>query len=266
MDLVYLGTPEVAVPPLRALVDAGHRIHRGVTGPPRRRARRAEPSPSPVEAAARLLDLPVAYDLEHLDDCGAQLGVVVAFGRLIPAPLLSRLPMVNLHFSDLPRWRGAAPVERAILAGDTSTAVCLMSLEAGLDTGPVHDRVHLEIGDRTADSLRAEMSEAGARLLVESLGAGLPAPRPQEGEVTYADKITRDDLRIDWSGPPERALRQVRVGGAWTTWRDTVIKIVEATVDDGRLRPVILRPQGRGDTDFESWWRGARADPGEWFE
>ena len=161
MDLVYLGTPEVAVPPLRALVDTGHRIHRVVTGPPRRRARRAEPSPSPVEAAARLLDLPVAYDLEHLDDCGAQLGVVVAFGRLIPAPLLSRLPMVNLHFSDLPRWRGAAPVERAILAGDTSTAVCLMSLEAGLDTGPVHDRVHLEIGDRTADSLRAEMKVPG---------------------------------------------------------------------------------------------------------
>jgi len=219
-----------------------------------------------VEVEARALGLTVTYDLDGLEAGGAELGVVVAFGRIIPVEVLSSLPMVNLHFSDLPRWRGAAPVERAILAGDDSTAVCLMGLEEGLDTGPVHARVRVDIGDRTAHSLRAEMSEVGARLLVDCLAAGLGEPLAQEGEITYAAKITRDDLRIEWSGDAEFANRQVRVGGAWTTWRGAVVKIIEASVVDGRLRPLIVRPQGRGDIDFESWWRGARPEPGEWFE
>lgn len=265
MDLVYLGTPEVAAVPLRALVTAGHSVRLVVTGPPRRRGRRASLSPSPVESAARELDLPVAYDLDSLQGVGAELGVVVAFGRLIPASILEGLPMVNLHFSDLPRWRGAAPVERAILAGDTSTAVCLMQLEEGLDTGPVHARTRVEVGELTADHLTMSLGEAGAALLVECLAAGLGAPEPQSGEATYADKITRDDLRIDWTADPVIGLRQVRVGGAWTTWRGAVVKIIEATTAHDGLRPSIVRPEGRGDVSFEAWWRGARPEPDEWF-
>ncbi|MGA1593516.1 MAG: methionyl-tRNA formyltransferase [Ilumatobacteraceae bacterium] len=265
MDLVYLGTPEVATLPLRALVAAGHRVRLVVTGPPRRRGRRASLSPSPVESTARELDLPVAYDLDSLDGITAELGVVVAFGRLIPASLLDRLPMVNLHFSDLPRWRGAAPVERAILSGDSTTAVCLMALDAGLDTGPVHARARVEIGDLDADRLMMSLGHLGADLLVEQLSVGLGAPEPQTGEATYAEKITREDLRIDWSADPAVALRQIRVGGAWTTWRGTMVKVLEAHLVDEVLRPGIVRPEGRGDIEFDAWWRGARPAHGEWF-
>ncbi len=173
--------------------------------------------------------------------------------------------MVNLHFSDLPRWRGAAPVERAMRAGDTSTAVCLMQLEEGLDTGPVHARTRVEIGESTAEELTMSLGEAGAALLVECLATGLGAPVPQSGEATYADKITRDDLRIDWAADPVIGLRQVRVGGAWTTWRGAVVKIIEATTAHDGLRPSIVRPEGRGDVSFDAWWRGARPEPDEWF-
>lgn len=266
MDLVYLGTPEVATRPLRALVEAGHRIPLVITGPPRRRGRGSTTSPSPVESVAHELGLTVAHEIEALDSVAVELGVVVAFGRIIPAEVLGRLRMVNLHFSDLPRWRGAAPVERAILAGDHSTAVCLMELEEGLDTGPVHARARVDIGDLTANGLRDLLAEAGSRLLVDRLASGLGTPEPQSGEVSYAEKITRDDLRIDWSADPVAGLRQIRVGGAWTTWRGAVVKVVEADIVDGSLRPIVVRPEGRSDTEFDAWWRGARPEPSEWFE
>ena len=208
----------------------------------------------------------MAHEIEALDSVAVELGVVVAFGRIIPAEVLGRLRMVNLHFSDLPRWRGAAPVERAILAGDHSTAVCLMELEEGLDTGPVHARARVDIGDLTANGLRDLLAEAGSRLLVDRLASGLGTPEPQSGEVSYAEKITRDDLRIDWSADPVAGLRQIRVGGAWTTWRGAVVKVVEADIVDGSLRPIIVRPEGRSDTEFDAWWRGARPEPSEWFE
>ena len=133
--LVYLGNPEVAVAPLTALHEAGHEVALVVTSPDRRRGRRSAPTPTPVGARAMELGIPVAHDLAAVADSGADLGVVVAYGRIIPVDVLARVPMVNLHFSLLPRWRGAAPVERALLAGDPTTGVCLMAVAEGLDVG-----------------------------------------------------------------------------------------------------------------------------------
>src|SRR3954463_13470758 len=164
MRLIYLGTPAAAIPPLRALVEAGHEIAFVVTQPDRRRSRGSGSDPSPVRRAADELGLDVRTPVkarEIVDDArasGAQLGVVVAFGQLLPPPLLDALPLgfVNLHFSLLPRWRGAAPVDGALLAGDRETGVCLMQLEAGLDTGPVYATARVPIGGReTAGELRA---------------------------------------------------------------------------------------------------------------
>ena len=143
---MYLGTPAAAVPTLSALHDAGYEISLVVTGGDRRRGRRSAPTASPVKEAAQRLGLPVSHDLASVAGCGAQLGVVVAYGRLIPEDLLAEVPMVNLHFSLLPRWRGAAPVERAILAGDAVAGVCVMAVEVGLDTGGVYARSEVPVG------------------------------------------------------------------------------------------------------------------------
>src|SRR5205085_5491799 len=138
MKLAFLGTPEIAVPPLRALVADGHDVRLAVTRADKRRGRGGHLMPSPVKVAAQDLGLPVTDRVDDAIDAGADLGVVVAYGRLIKPHVLAALPMVNIHFSLLPRWRGAAPLERAILAGDSETGVCLMQLEEGLDTGPVY--------------------------------------------------------------------------------------------------------------------------------
>ncbi len=173
--IVYLGTPEDSVPPLRALVGAGHDVAFVVTQPDRRRSRGAGTDPSPVRRAGRRARPPGAHAGQGARDRrrGArdrvrELGVVVAFGQLLPVSLLEALPLgfVNLHFSLLPRWRGAAPVERAILAGDAETGVCLMQLEAGLDTGPVlrdRERCRSNRSD-TAGELRARLVEVGTRV------------------------------------------------------------------------------------------------------
>ncbi len=220
--LVYLGTPALAVPPLEALVGAGHEVVLVVSGPDRRRGRGGTPSPSPVKAAALRLGLAVTDDLGELARCRAELGVVVAYGRLIPAGLLAVLPMVNMHFSLLPRWRGAAPLERAILAGDATTGVCLMALEEGLDTGPVYGCDTVEIGDADLESLRARLVDLGTARLVSLLSGGLaslPAPVPQAGPPTYAAKLTAADRELHFDRPAAELARVVRVGGAWTTFR-----------------------------------------------
>jgi methionyl-tRNA formyltransferase len=185
--LVFLGTPAFAAEPLRALVDAGHEVALVVSQPDKRRGRGGKLVPSPVKQAALDLGLPVADRVDDTLDAGADLGVVAAFGRLIKPHVLERLPMVNLHFSLLPRWRGAAPVERAILAGDERTGVDLMVVEEGLDTGGIYDRAEVDIGpDETADELRARLAALGSSLLLRNLADGLGTPRPQEGEPTYA--------------------------------------------------------------------------------
>lgn len=295
--LVYLGTPGVAVPPLVALSEAGFDIPLVVTRPDKRRGRGKGLQPSPVKQAALDLGLTVADDLAAIDDLdpqpepGQDLGVVVAYGRIIPTELLGRLPMVNLHFSILPRWRGAAPVERAILAGDAETGVCLMTIEPELDTGGVYrcDRTPITPDD-TLDSLRGRLVDMGARMLTEELTAGLGSPEPQVGEVSYAAKITADEHRLDFTATTAQLDRVVRLGRAWCTFRSKRLKVVEAApsgigadtlagqppgtlrVDsdgvaaatgDGALWLRTVQPEGKKPMDVEAWRNGVRPESGE---
>lgn len=268
--LVYLGSPALSVPPLRALHDAGFEVALVVTNPDRRRGRGSGTAPTPVKAAALELGLPVSHDVDDVLDADADLGVVVAFGQIIRPHVLDALPMVNLHFSLLPRWRGAAPVERAILAGDTVTGVDLMDVAEGLDTGDVRARIELPIGpDETADELRARLVEAGTELLVRSLSDGLPTAEPQTGEPTYAHKIGPDDLEIDWDEPAATIHRKVRVGGAWTTRDGDRFKIWRTSLEptgagmlhptgDGHIELLEVQPAGKPRLDAAAWANGAR--------
>ncbi len=271
--LVYLGTPEIAVPPLRALVDEGFEIALVVTRTDKRRGRGSQLMPSPVKAAAVELGLRVSHDVDDVLDAHADLGVVVAFGQLIKPHVLDAVRMVNLHFSVLPRWRGAAPVERALLAGDDQTGVCLMQLEAGLDTGPVFRRAVVDIGQSmTAAELRSELVRVGTRLLVDELRAGLGTPEPQSGEPTYAAKISPEELHIDWTRSAIEIDRLVRVGGAWTTLNGRRLKIIAADLIDrdhqpsgdlvgarvGGLRLIMVQPEGKPTMAFAEFARGAR--------
>jgi methionyl-tRNA formyltransferase len=274
MKLVYLGTPEMAVPPLRALVEAGHEVALVVTRVDKRRGRGSGVSPSPVKAAALELGLEVSHSVDDVlplaADRDIQLGVVVAFGQIIKPHVLDVVPMVNLHFSLLPRWRGAAPVERALLAGDETTGVCVMAVEEGLDTGGVYARAEVPIGpETTAAELRTELVDVGSRLLVETLAAPVTDwigdPVPQEGEPTYASKFAPADFEIDWSQPIADVHRLIRVGGAWTTFRDKRLKILSATLDDGTFVPSVVQPEGKAAMSFDSWRNGARPASDELF-
>lgn len=265
MKLVYLGTPAMAVPPLDALIGAGHTVEHVVTGADKRRGRGGRTSPSPVKEAALRHGLAVGHDVDDVLSTGAELGVVVAFGQIIKPHVLAALPMVNLHFSLLPRWRGAAPVERALLAGDEMTGVCVMDVEVGLDTGGVHARVDVPIGPAaTADDLRRELVDVGSDLLVRTLASGLGEPEPQIGTPTYAHKIDPAELRIDWSAPVEQVDRLIRLGGAWTTFAGDRFKIHAADLVDGRLVPTVVQPSGRQRMDFDAWRNGVRLGEDEW--
>lgn len=271
MRLVFLGTPAMAVPPLEALVAAGHDVSLVVTGADKRRGRGGSTSPSPVKAAAIRLGLRVSHDVDDVLAEGAELGVVVAYGRLIKPHVLAELAMVNLHFSLLPRWRGAAPVERALLAGDEVTGVCVMALEEGLDTGGVYAVEQVPIGPATtADELRRALVDVGTRLLVDTLDrAGdrtLGAPAPQVGTPTYAAKLDPAELRIDWTAPVGQIDRLIRLGGAWTTFRGARVKIHAARVVDGAIAPTEVQPEGKPRMAFEAWRNGARPGADEWFE
>jgi methionyl-tRNA formyltransferase len=269
--LAFLGTPAAAVPVLRALVDDGHDVVLAVTQPDKKRGRGSSLAPSPVSAAAAELGIPVAHAVDAVLDAGAELGVVVAFGKLIKPHVLERLPMVNLHFSLLPRWRGAAPVERALLAGDAETGVCLMALDEGLDTGPVYDCVTVPIGlEETADELRSLLVEAGTSLLVSRLRDGLGEAVEQVGEPTYAAKIDPEELGIDWSRPPEEVHRLIRLGRAWTTFRGKRLRVLRATLDAtapgfpyGGLVLTEVQPEGKGPMAAVAWMNGARPKPDE---
>ncbi len=241
---------------------------------------------SPVKRAATELGIAVTDAVDDVIAVGAELGVVVAFGRLIKPHVLARLSFVNLHFSLLPRWRGAAPVERAILAGDSETGVCLMALEQGLDTGPVYARETVTIGaEETAAQLTGRLVEVGTKMLVSTLGqgvGGLPEPQPQQGEPTYASKLEPEELRLDWSRPAEELHRVVRVGRAWTTFRGRRLLVLAARVasvpggrgpgsidgvtaatGEGALELLEVQPEGRGAIRAGDWVNGARISPGE---
>jgi methionyl-tRNA formyltransferase len=257
--LVYLGTPEAAVQPLRTLVAAGHDIALVVTRPDKRRGRGSELTPSPVKVAALELGLTVTDDLAGASAVDAELGVVVAYGRIIPTTVLDALPMVNLHFSLLPRWRGAAPVERAILEGDAETGVCLMAVEAGLDTGGIYAVEVTTIDpEETVDALRARLVAMGGRMLEKHLAdgrAGLPLPRDQAGNASYAEKLAAHEFELDWTCPAVHLRRVVRLGRAWTTFRGRRLRVLAAgppddqATEEGVLAPGELRGRevGAGD-------------------
>ena len=255
-----------------------------MTRPDKKRGRGGALLPSPVKATALELGLPVTHRVDDLLEAGAELGVVVAYGRLIKPHVLAVLPMVNLHFSLLPRWRGAAPVERAILAGDSVTGVCVMALEEGLDTGPVYACEERPIGeDETLEELRSALTETGSRMLVALLASGLPEPRPQVGEPTYAAKIEPEEHHLDWSRPAVELHRVVRLGQAWTTFRGRRLRVLRARVaagaplapgeldpatlrvgtGDGALELVEVQPEGKGPQPATAWRNGARLQPGE---
>ena len=280
--LVYFGTPEIAVAPLRALCDAGFEVTLVVTGPDRRRSRRGTPEPSPVSRAAAELGIAVTH---RPDDAIGAAGdadgaVVVAYGRLISGDVLAVLPAVNVHFSLLPRWRGAAPIERAILAGDKTTGTSLMALTETLDTGPLFAQVSTPIGPtETLAELREHLVALSCDSLVGLLRAGPRDPVPQRGEVTWADKITLEDLRLDWDRPAVELHRRVRLGRAWTTMAGARLRILGATVEathdgppgllgglvvgtaSGGLRLEVVQAAGRRPVPADDWRRGARLDP-----
>ncbi len=283
MRLAFLGTPEVAAGTLRELVKAGHDVRVVVTRADTRRGRGPASSPSPVKAAAVELGLPVVHKPAEIVGFGPELGVVVAYGRIIKPDLLAEVPMVNVHFSLLPRWRGAAPVERAILAGDRQSGVCLMELEEGLDTGPIYARAATPIGDdETADDLRRRLGAIGNDLLLRALSEGLGTPVPQVGEPTYAAKVEPAELHLDFSLSAQVLDRSVRIGRAWTTFRGKRLLVKAANVlpdeqalrpgqiqgnkvgtGDGALELLLVQPEGKPVMDASAWARGARPLPDE---
>ena len=288
--VAFLGTPDMAVPVLRALVGAGVEVVHVITRADKRRARGNDLHPSPVKAAAIELGLNVSHTAQDLIDIHQQkpfdLAVVVAYGALIKVPVLKVVPMLNLHVSLLPRWRGAAPIERALLSGDEQTGVCLMQVEEGLDTGAVLGRSTMAItASTTADDIRSTLMEAGTQLLLDQLRDGLCEPVAQQGESTYAKKIEPAELCIDWTDSAEQISRLIRLGGAWSLFRGKRLKIHEAIVVDsasdspgalridkatahiatthGSLDLRVVQPEGKPRMDIASWINGARPTTGE---
>ena len=294
--VIFFGTPEIAVGPLRALVAAGFVVDLVVTGIDKRRGRGSQTSPSPVKETAHELQLPVSHDVTDAialvtknrtisaSEANSYLGVVVAYGHIISADALQALPMINIHYSLLPRWRGAAPVERALLAGDEQTGVCIMQVVEQLDAGDILSSATTQISQTdTTASLRARLGEIATPLLIDVLSTGVSTTKPQSGDVVVAAKITHVDLEIDWSKPATFVDRQVRVGGAFTFFNDKRFKIHSLKVSaeifisesgnmmvvndrvlvacgQGVVELVEVQPEGKPRVSAQDWKKGARLD------
>lgn len=281
MRLAFLGTPPPAVVSLGALCDHGYDVAVVVTRPDRRRSRGSVVSPSPVKLEAQKRGIPVVHRVADLESFDVDRGVVVAYGAMIHAAVLERIAMLNVHFSLLPRWRGAAPVERAILAGDRETGVSIMSLDEGLDTGPVHLERRIDIGDATLSELFERLSRLGAQALLEVLEDRelLANPVPQSGEATYANKLDAETFHLDATKSVEENLRVIRLERAWVTVDERRLRLigaraltesapVEPGVLDRRTGHVVLgvrggalvldsvRPEGGRTMSADDWWRG----------
>lgn len=253
MRVIFMGTPAFAVPTLAALLASSHTVVAAYSQPPRPAGRGLKLTPSPIQQLAEAHHIPV-YTPTSLKGEQAQaefaahradIAVVAAYGLLLPQVILDapRLGCINLHPSDLPRWRGAAPIQRTLMAGDTHTASCIMQLELGLDTGPIHLREPFTIPpEMDAGALHDAMAGIGARqtlALLEALGAGTaPPPIPQSAVgVTYAEKISKDDRMLDWSRPAQVLLNQIRglapSPAASTVLQGELIKIFRAELAPG---------------------------------
>lgn len=303
LRLAFMGTPDFSVPALKALVGAGHDVACVYSQPPRPAGRGQEPRKSPVHifAQAQGIEVRTPERLKSADEHAAfqalalDVAVVVAYGLILPKPILSapRLGCLNIHASLLPRWRGAAPIQRAIMAGDRESGVMVMQMEEGLDTGPVVMGERVAIPPRaTAGWLHDRLSELGAGLIVRALeaygaDAASPMVQPEEG-VTYAKKITTDETHIDWTKPAEEIDRIIRglspAPGAWTMHGETRLKILLADpvsgsgepgtlLDDqltvacgsGALRLAQVQRAGKAPADAQSFARGYKIARGDRF-
>ena len=250
MRIVYMGTPEFAVPALEALVAAGHDVVAVYSQPPRPGGRRGrELTPSPVHKRAEELGIAVYTPLnfktpearEAFAALQADVAVVAAYGLILPRAVLEapKHGCLNLHGSLLPRWRGAAPIQRAILAGDAETGVGIMQMEAGLDTGPVRLEGRTPIADKTTGELTVELAQMGAKLIVEVLAdlPAFPAHAQAEEGLTYAHKIDKSEARLDFSAEAEQVLRQIRAfmpaPGAFFELEGERYKLLSAVLAEG---------------------------------
>lgn len=298
MRIAFMGTPEFSVPVLDALVGAGHDIAAVYCQPPRPAGRGKKERPSPVQARAEAIGLEVRHPVSLRDEAAqadflgleAEIAVVVAYGLLLPQAILDAPARgcLNIHASLLPRWRGAAPIHRAIMAGDTHTGVCIMQMEAGLDTGPVLMRQETPIGpEETTQALHDRLSTLGADLILQVLDqidTLTPLPQSNAG-VTYAKKIDKAEARIDWTRPALEIDRQIRglspFPGAWTEIAGQRVKLLasrpaagtgrpgEALDDaltiacgDGAISLLRLQRAGKGAQDAETFLRGCPVPKG----
>src|SRR4051794_25169249 len=298
-----MGAPDFAGTILSALIEAGHGIRAVYTQPPRPAGRGHRPHPSPVQELAERHGGP-AHCPASLRDPAAQaefaaipadIAVVVAYGLLLPKPVLNvpRLGCINVHASLLPRWRGAAPIQRAILAGDAATGVTVMQMDEGLDTGPMLLRQAIPIAPKeTAGTLAEKLAALGAHLIVEVLdglahGVLQARPQPDEGAI-YAAKLRRDEARLDWRRPAIRLERQVRAFDPWPgahfEGRGERIRVLAADADpqaapnaapgtilderlsiacgEGVFRPLLIQRAGRAPLDALAFLRGFALPPG----
>ena len=249
MRIIFMGSPEFAVPALNALVEAGHEVVAVYCQPPRPAGRGKADRKTAVHERAEHLGLEVrtprtlrdAEEQARFAVLEADLAVVAAYGLILPKPILEAPSMgcVNIHASLLPRWRGAAPIQRAILAGDTVSGVTIMQMEEGLDTGPMLLTRKLRLDRKSAGQITEELAQLGADALLEWLSdptSHRPQPQPEDG-ITYASKIDKAEARIDWSQPAQQIERQVRafapVPGAWFEATGERIKLLEALAGNG---------------------------------
>ncbi|MCU9838643.1 methionyl-tRNA formyltransferase [Ruegeria sp. WL0004] len=298
MRVVFMGTPDFSVPVLDALVEAGHEIAAVYCQPPRPAGRGKKDRPTPVHARALTLGLEVHHPVSlkgaeaqaDFAALGADVAVVVAYGLILPQAVLDapHHGCLNIHASLLPRWRGAAPIHRAIMAGDAETGICIMQMEAGLDTGPVLLRSRTPIrAEETTGALHDRLSAMGADLIVEALARLpelTPEPQPEEG-VTYAAKIDKSEARVDWTRPAVEIDRQIRglspFPGAWTEIAGERVKLLAsrraggqgtpgAVLDDvltvacgtGAVSLTRLQRAGKGAQDADIFLRGCPVPKG----
>ena len=280
--IVYIGTPQIAVAPLQALVAAGFDVELVVTGVDKRRGRGTQTTANPVKTAALALDIPISHDINDVLKLNPDglLGVVVAFGSIIAPEILQHVPMINIHYSALPRWRGAAPVERAILEGDSTTAVCIIQVVEQLDAGDVLASAPCTIReDDSVAGLRDRLGHLALPLLIDICSNGVSSQQAQVGDVVIAKKISTNDLAIAWSSSPDQISRQVRLGNAFTFFEGKRFKVHEVSqvseqlpegsisfkdgmvlvgTREGSLQLLTVQPEGKPRIAASEWARGAR--------